>query len=155
LQHHLSQKNERGEILKPQPQVWHSVEGFDCLIKQKLKYKARSFFAQEEKRAECDLLFSEVSPVDLLKLTVADDYFNEYYIFRVLDLNIGVSDEDIAEALCELPRHKRKVVLLYYFMDMKDPEIAEFLNLKKTTVSYRRNSGKKLLKKILEEKGYG
>ena len=49
---------------------------------------------------------------------------------------------------------KRETVLLYYFFDMSEREIAKFCNLSRTTVQSRRTSSMKLLKRYLEEKAY-
>jgi len=62
-----------------------------------------------------------------------------------------VSDSDLAEALTALPVDKREIVLMSYFFDMKDAEIADKLNMARSTVAYKRTSTLKELKKIMEE----
>ena len=57
----------------------------------------------------------------------------------------------LAEALRTLPKEKRQVVLMYYFLDKNDVEIAEELNIPRSTVQYRRTSSFAQLKKYLEE----
>jgi len=61
-----------------------------------------------------------------------------------------VSDADLAEALNKLPADRRDIVLMSYFFDMTDKEIAERLNMARRTVAYRRTSTLKDLKKIME-----
>ena len=61
----------------------------------------------------------------------------------------------LADAIHALPEEKRDAVLLYYFFDMSDPEIAKLLNLSRSTVQYRRTSSFELLKRYLEERAYG
>ena len=56
----------------------------------------------------------------------------------------------LAEALHSLPEKKREAVLLYYFFDMSEREIAKFCNISRTTVQYRRTSSIELLKHYLE-----
>ena len=58
----------------------------------------------------------------------------------------------LADALHSLPEDKRKAVLLYYFFEMSDVEIAELLDIPRSTVQYRRTSSSRLLKRYLEEK---
>ena len=65
--------------------------------------------------------------------------------------DITVSDEQIAEALNALPSDRRDIILLAYFLDMADKEIAECLNLVRRTVAYRRTSTLQELKKFMEE----
>lgn len=58
----------------------------------------------------------------------------------------------LAEALRALPEEKRQAVLLYYFFDMTDVEIAELMKVPRSTVQYRRTSSFELLKRYLEER---
>ena len=60
----------------------------------------------------------------------------------------------LAEALHSLPDEKRQAVLLYYFFDMTDVEIAELMKVPRSTVQYRRTSSIELLKRYLEERAY-
>jgi len=53
-----------------------------------------------------------------------------------------------------LPEEKRRAVLLYYFFDMSDAEIAELYQIPRSTVQYRRTSSFELLKRYLEEHAY-
>ena len=60
----------------------------------------------------------------------------------------------IADAIHSLPEEKRRAVLLYYFFDMSDAEIAELYQIPRSTVQYRRTSSFELLKRYLEEHAY-
>ena len=60
----------------------------------------------------------------------------------------------LAEALRSLPEEKRNAVLLYYFFEMNDAEIAKLLNVSRSTVQYRRTSSFELLKRYLEKHNY-
>ena len=61
-----------------------------------------------------------------------------------------MENEKLAEALSALPESKRDIVLLAYFLDMSDQEIADKLNVVRRTVQYRRASSLKEMKKRLE-----
>ena len=65
-----------------------------------------------------------------------------------------ITPELLAEALHSLAEKKKKVVLLYYFMNMSDREIAKLFGVPRSTVQYRRTSSFKALKKYLEENAY-
>ena len=56
----------------------------------------------------------------------------------------------MADALSALPASKRDIVLLAYFLDMTDQEIADKLNLVRSTVQYRRASSLKEMKQRME-----
>ena len=63
-----------------------------------------------------------------------DKYTVENKCFRVLGYDIEVKDTLLAEAIQSLSENKRKVVLLSYFMDMSDADIARMMNLVRSTV---------------------
>ena len=54
----------------------------------------------------------------------------------------------LSEALRELPDKKREILLLFYFMDMSDSEIADLLKLNRSTVYRHRTSGLALIKSL-------
>jgi RNA polymerase sigma factor (sigma-70 family) len=57
----------------------------------------------------------------------------------------------LAEALHNLPEEKRNAVLLFYFFEMSDVEIAKLYDIPRSTVQYRRTSSFELLKRYMEE----
>ena len=83
-------------------------------------------------------------------MSVTDEYFVEEFSFDVLDGRISVKNEQLATALQALPERKRDIVLLSYFLDMTDKEIAEKLNMVRKTVQYHRTTTLKELRKRLE-----
>ena len=102
-----------------------------------------------------EVTFSDLSPLEEKQLYVCDEYFAD----DEAEQSFVVGGKEItakllAEALHSLPEEKRETVLLYYFFDMSEREIAKFCNLSRTTVQSRRTSSMKLLKRYLEEKAY-
>ena len=84
-------------------------------------------------------------------MNTEDDYIAESEVFRVLDYDIEGQDELISEALKYLPEKKRNVILLSFFLDMTDTEIAKYMNLVRSTIHHHRTSSLIALKKIMEE----
>lgn len=62
-----------------------------------------------------------------------------------------VKDALLAEALKALTERKRDVILLSYFMEMNDADIARKLNLVRSTVHEHRTRSLEILKAMLEE----
>ena len=87
---------------------------------------------------------------ELQSLCVSDEYFADEYIFDILGGSVTVRNEQLAKAL-QLTERKRDIILLSYFLDMTDREIAEKLNMVRKTVQYQRTSSLKALKKRLED----
>ena len=79
-----------------------------------------------------------------------DEYDLETCRFQVLGYDIEVEDALIAEALKNLTEKKRNVILLSYFMDMSDAEIAREMNLVRSTIHEHRKRSLELLKQIME-----
>lgn len=131
----------------------HKQHAFDCYCKKILKYTARNCFAKLKKRGEHETLFSEMTARELAALSVTDMYFADEYKFSVLGESVGVADSQLAEALNEIPANKREIILMSYFFDMSDREIAQRLKMARRTVAYQRKISLQELKKILEGEG--
>ena len=91
--------------------------------------------------------FSELSEVQLGELYTVDEYSVENFFFQVLEYDIEVKDPKIAMALEKLTERKRNVILLYFFMDMNDVEIAKSMNLVRSTVCEHRKRSLENIKK--------
>ena len=124
---------------------------FDSYCKKCLKRNALDLQRNEKRRGEREVTFSSLSARELAGLSVEDSYFTDEYVFSVHGESVAVSDADLAEALTALPADRREIVLMSYFFDMTDREIAEKLNMARRTVAYRRASTLKDLKKFMEE----
>ena len=57
---------------------------------------------------------------------------------------------DIERALEQLPEEIKEIVILFFFQELKQNEIADLLNIKLTLVKYRVSKAKELLAKQLE-----
>jgi DNA-directed RNA polymerase specialized sigma24 family protein len=126
---------------------------FDAYCKKHLKYSARTIYGKLKKRGEREIAFSGLSTGELAKLAVEDAYFTDAYVFSVLGESVSVSDGALGEALNALPADRREIVLMSYFFDMTDKEIAGRLNMARRTVAYRRTSSLQELKKLIESEG--
>ena len=123
---------------------------FDRYCKKVLKEQNIDLQREEKRRGEREVTFSSLSAQEMASLAVADKYFMDEYVFDVLGESVGVSDGDLAEALTALPADRRDIVLMSFFFDMTDAEIAARLNMARRTVAYQRTSTLKELKKYME-----
>ena len=140
-----------GEKMSPKQHEIHKQHAFDCYCKKILKNEACNIQKEYANRRNKEISFDELSAKELESLSATDEYFAEEYIFSVLDGKISVKNEQLAKALQALPERKRDSVLLSYFLDMTDREIAEKMNMVRKTVQYQRTSSLKQLRKRLEE----
>jgi len=128
----------------------HIEHTFDCLCKKVLREQAIDIHRQINRIGKNEITFSEMSAYELAALAVVDEYFKDAHVFDVFGENVGVSDCDLADALKTLPAEKRDIVLMSYFFDMNDREIAEQLKMARRTVAYKRTSTLIELKKLME-----
>ena len=62
-------------------------------------------------------------------------------IIELITKNSIGTQEELAEALKQLPEQNRNIVLMFFFLDMSDSEIGEKLNINRSTsYRHRRNS---------------
>lgn len=66
-----------------------------------------------------------------------------------------LTQQGIRDAIQSLPADYQEVIELYYWAEMPQQRMAEFLSLPLTTVKWRLRKAKELLKTTLEKRGYG
>ena len=126
------------------------IHQFDAFCKKILKNEVIDYENHLAYRRKHEILFSELSEQEIKQLFMTDDYNLDNYQFRVMGYDIEVKDSLIAEALQSLTEKKRNVILLSYFMDMSDAEIAREMNLVRSTIHEHRKRSLEQMKKIME-----
>lgn len=120
-----------------------------------LQNEATDYIRELERRKKHEALFSELTQKELSEMYVLDNYdmvHNENNsCFEVMNMNIEVSNTHIAKALASLREKNRLVILMAYFLDMTESEIAEYLNLRQSTIHYHKARSLKKLKEIMEK----
>lgn len=140
---------------EPNRTQWQIRCAFNGFCKRTLKNEAINAHGEIKRRQLQEVSFSDLTPQEENQLYTYDTYFEH----DEAEKSFCVAGKEItakllAEALHSLPEEKRETVLLYYFFDMSEREIAKFCNLSRTTVQSRRTSSMKLLKCYLEERAY-
>lgn len=128
---------------------------FDSFCKKVLREEGRDYERQLAHSLEQEITFSDLSEAILSQIGVMDEYPSDHTYFDVLDYRVAVRNNQLAKALASLPSKKRDVVLLAFFLDMNDAEIAEKFNVVRTTIQRRRTSSLAELKSRLEVKKNG
>lgn len=123
---------------------------FDSFCKTLLKNEMIDYERARNYRLKHEVSFSELAEEELSGLSTMDEYIVESEVFRVLNYDVEVKDELLGEALKYLPEKKRNVILLSFFMEMTDTEIANHMNLVRSTIHHHRVSSLQALKKIME-----
>ena len=114
-----------------------------------LRGEALNYLDELKRQREREVSFSDLLQKDLDALYLYDDY-ELAEKFTVLGKQVSVRDEWISEALKKLPEKKREIILMLYFLDMTEKEIAACLKLVQSTVHYHKDDSLKLLRKLME-----
>lgn len=144
----------RGEVIPVRTPFPDDDEGilrrFDRLCQMALKGEAINYYKYMDYRRKNEIMLSELSENELGKLYTEDVYSVENSMFDVLGYDIEVKDALLAEALKELTQRRRNVILLSFFMDMNDAEIAREMKIVRSTVHEHRKRSLEVLKNIME-----
>ncbi len=121
---------------------------FNALMMVTIKGTLKQKRKQLARRSKQEVLFCEMDEVKLNEQGIVDKYSCDITTFHVLDFTVHVSDEKIGTALSGLSERQRDFILLYYFRDMSDKEIAKLYNVSRSAVGYTQNKGLGKLKMI-------
>lgn len=124
---------------------------FDRLCQLALDGEAADYYKHLEYRGKHEVNFSEMSEAELNRLSVTDEYNLDNFCFQVLGYDVEVKDTLLAEALQTLTEKKRNVILLSYFLEMSDAQIAREMKLVHSTIREHRLRSLEQLKEIMEE----
>ena len=83
------------------------------------------------------------------QLAAYDRYPWEYNTFILGGDVILIENDLLADALNTLPQDNRDILLMYWFLEMADREIAERMNLARKTINNRRLKSYRLLKELM------
>lgn len=111
--------------------------------------EALNYLVELDRIWKREINFSELRE-DILNQFCTYDEIVEINYFQIMDIEVPVKDEAISNALYCLPEKKRKIILMTYFLDMTEKEIAKCMNLVQSTVHYHKADSLRLLRKILE-----
>lgn len=118
-----------------------------------LKNEARKVHNEYARQRKHEVSFGELTQEQLMQLSSEDKYFCDEHIFNVLDKEIVVVGNILAEAIRQLPDVKRDVILLSYFAGLSDTEIGRMYNTIQQTIFKRRVSTLKLLRDYFAKEG--
>lgn len=142
----------RGEVIpfETEPSEKEIVRRKFCAYCIKvLRGEALNYLDELERQRKREVNFSEILQKDLETLYCCDDY-DMAENFTVMGRQVPVRDEWICKALKKLPIKKREIILMLYFLDMTEKEIAACLKLVQSTVHYHKDDSLRLMRKLME-----
>ena len=125
---------------------------FESCLKKVVRHVVKDYQQKLKRRQEKETLFCELPEIVVENMAVLDDYETDYTIFNVCGHDIRVYDDELAEALKQLSERNRETLLMYYFLEMNNEEIAKKQNISRSGVFQNRHNSLALMKKLLKEK---
>ncbi len=138
-----------GEKMKPDLQEIERQQAFDCFCKKVLKNEAANGHREINYRANMEISMSDLPEEALEQLAVYDEHPWEYTSFPVGKETVLVKDDRLAEALAAIPERERNILLMYFFLEMADREIADETGVARRSVNRHRQSAIRLLQKLM------
>ena len=129
----------------------HLACRFDAYCKRLLKNEVIDAIRGEKRMGQREVAFSDLTRAERGQLQYIDQYAPDRRVFPLLGMEIEVLDADLVRALSMLPTDRRTIILLFYFLEMRDEEIGAQLGLSRPAVPRRRTSTLDMLRKILDE----
>ncbi len=123
---------------------------FECKLKKVIRGIVRNYQKELKRRKKNEIPFCELPEIMIEKISVWDDYKTDYTVFNVCGNDIFVYDDKLADALKELSERNRENLLMYYFLEMNNEQIAKVQNISRSGVYQNRYNSLELMKKILK-----
>lgn len=123
---------------------------FDSMCKKVIKHQQKNYLRDIRNLSKKEVSLSLIDDKVLNNLYFNDNKPSDYHVFIVKGGPVNVQNDSLGEALKELPHRKREIILLHYFLEMSDIDIAYYLNLNRSTVYRHRLDALTTIKKLLE-----
>ena len=118
-----------------------------------LKNEAYRIHNERKKQLDLEQSMVSLSADQLCEISSNDEYFRNEHIFEVYGMQVVVSGDSLAKILAELPEKRRNIILLYYFLGMRDWEIADRMHVVRQAVSKSRGKILQELRRRIEAEG--
>lgn len=132
--------------IQEQEIVWRKFRSYCIKV---IDGEVLNYLDELKKQQEHEICFSDLSTEQQSQLYTYDDILKSTH-FQVMDMDVEVNDDEISEALGQLSEKRRMIILMTYFLDMKEAEIARCMKLVQSTIHYHKAESLRLLKEFLE-----
>ena len=123
---------------------------FDCLIRKVVDRTVKNYNKELARRAEHEAALCEMPP-DSDRLISLDEYPCDFTAFHVYGTEVRVYDEQLCEGIKRLNEKRRSILLMSYFLEMTDAEIAEVFEMERFSVCRNRHQTLKLIRDMYGE----
>lgn len=124
---------------------------FDYLMRKVVGNAVKNYRKELSRHADKETSFSELPSLNIEVVSVTDDYTTDYYVFNVFGNDVRIYDEQLCEAIKQLTEQRRNILLMSYFLEMSDSEIAKIMSMERFSICRNRLKTLKLLKDMYEK----
>lgn len=124
---------------------------FDFLIKKATDHTVKDYEKVLGRRAKKETPFSDLPDIVVESFAVFDDYELDVTVFDVYGMEARVSGDELCKALSRLPEKKRNILLMFYFLDMSDSEIAKLQKISRIGAFKNRQTALQKMRELLQE----
>ena len=124
---------------------------FDTYCKKVMRNKARDILRRAAALHRREIAYCEAAPCDLARMSARDAYFRStaWIGIEAIGAEVQVVDADVADALLALGQPGRDIVLLSYFLDLRDGQIAALVGMPRSTIQYHRAAALRAMRRAL------
>lgn len=124
---------------------------FEVFCIRVLQNEARDCYSELERMSRKMVLFSELTEEQLNKFSKTEEYDSDFYLFEINGYKVRVHNVKMGEAISKLSKKKQDIILMSFFLEMSEADIAKYLKLGQSTVHYHKANSLKELKKLMED----
>lgn len=125
---------------------------FDYISKRVIRDERKNYMKHLSSLSKHETSFSMIDDHTLNKFSTKDRKPSDYHTFFIDGQPIQIENDLLAEGLAQLTSRKREIILLYYFLDLGAQEVADMLNLNRSTVYRHRKDALTFIKNFMEER---
>lgn len=124
---------------------------FDTYCKKVMRNKARDLFRRADALHRREIAYCEAAPCDLARMSARDAYFRSavWIEIEAIGAEVQVVGPDLTGALLALNQPGRDIVLLSYFLDLRDGQIAVLVGMPRSTIQYHRAAALRAMRRAL------
>ena len=127
---------------------------FHAFCKAVLHNEACNYYRERKRKAKHEISFEYLQENTSFAPRSMDEYFvlqDKPIAFAVNGQTVIVDSEKLAKALLCLSEGWREIILMRYYLQLNDKQIAALLGKPRTTVNYQKNAALKQLRAEMEK----
>ena len=127
---------------------------FHAFCKAVLHNEACNYYRERTRKIQHEISFEYLQENTSFAPHSTDEYFvlqEKPTAFEVNGQTVIVDSEKLAKALLCLSEQRREIILMRYYLQLRDKQIAALLGKPRTTINYQKNAALKQLRTEMEK----